>query len=151
MKRRAAIAAAACVGAVTFPALTACGDDDGSRAPAGDESELRVVLDVDGEGGRPPREAEVSCPVASGGGRPDACAAVADLSPADAEPVPPDVACIEIFGGYDTARVTGTIRGEEIEAELTRADGCEIDRFDRFLPLLRALFPDYEPGAALRP
>ena len=29
----------------------------------------------------------------------------------------------------------------------TRANGCEIDRFDRITPLLRELFPDYEPGA----
>jgi hypothetical protein len=38
-----------------------------------------------------------------------------------------------------------------VDATLTRANGCEIERFDRFAELLAQLFPDYEPGASLGP
>ena len=59
--------------------------------------------------------------------------------------------CTEIFGGPDIATIQGTLRGEPVEAELTRANGCEIERFDRFTPMLRELFPGYRPGSALAP
>ena len=45
--------------------------------------------------------------------------------------------------------LAGTIDGEPVDARLTRANGCEIERFDRFAKLLMQLFPDYEPGGAL--
>ena len=59
----------------------------------------------------------------------------------------PDTACTEIFGGPDTLSLEGTIEGEDVDVDLTRANGCEIERFDAAVPLLQALFPDYEPGA----
>ena len=43
------------------------------------------------------------------------------------------------------------LEGEDVDAELTRANGCEIERFERFAAVLQALFPDYRPGAALKP
>jgi hypothetical protein len=47
--------------------------------------------------------------------------------------------------------ITGTLDGEAVNAKLTRANGCEIDRFDKFVPVLQELYPDYEPGASLQP
>jgi hypothetical protein len=47
--------------------------------------------------------------------------------------------------------VNGTLRGEEIAAAFQRANGCDIERFDRFAALLAVLFPEYEPGSALSP
>ncbi|MDQ3759159.1 MAG: hypothetical protein M3331_04360, partial [Actinomycetota bacterium] len=55
----------------------------------------------------------------------------------------------EIFGGPDVATVEGEIDGEDVDVELTRANGCEIERFDAAIPLLQALFQDYEPGQAI--
>jgi hypothetical protein len=112
------------------------------------EADLRVVIDADGDGGAAPRTADVAC---AAGDRSVACAAAAELTPADFAPASPTQACTEIFGGPDVARVTGTLDGREVAATFTRANGCEIDRFSALEPLLRALFGGYEPGQALGP
>jgi hypothetical protein len=125
--------------------LAGCGDDD-QPADEGALTEVTVTLDADGEGGSEPLVEKVSCP----GGEAAVCAAVLDLPAAPVAPVPPQTACTEIFGGPDTFGIEGTLRGEQVDAEFTRANGCEIDRFDRFVPMLTELFPDYEPGGSLR-
>ena len=51
-------------------------------------------------------------------------------------PVPSDQACTEIYGGPQTARVTGTFRGEPVDAEFDRTNGCEISRWDAYVDLL---------------
>jgi hypothetical protein len=129
-----------------------CGDDggdpdDGAAAP-GQETELAISLQPEGTGGPPSRTAEVSCPAEP---QTQACEAVDALPDDAAEPVPPGAICTQIYGGPDVVEIEGTLRGEEVDTELTRADGCEIERFDRFRPLLRALFDDYRPGQAVAP
>ena len=123
-----------------------CGGDDDE--PAGGDTpatSLEVALDVDGStGSGEPQTAEVECPGADG------CEALADVSAADFEPVGPNEACTEIFGGPETATIEGTLDGEEVDATFNRANGCEIERFGRFVPLLRALFPDYRPGGEIK-
>ncbi len=52
-------------------------------------------------------------------------------------PVPKDMACTEIYGGPQVARVTGTFRGRRVWATFRRTDGCEIARWNR----VRFLFP----------
>ena len=78
-----------------------------------------------------------------------ACLAVAELEASDFDPPPADQACTELFGGPDIATLQGEINGEEVDVELTRSNGCEIERFDAAVPLLQALFDDYEPGGAI--
>ena len=107
-------------------------------------SEIIVTLDPDGKGGEPAQETVVSCPDADS----EACAAIAVLPEDPAAPVPPDAACTQIYGGGDTVTIAGRLNGEVVNAQLNRANGCEIDRFDRFTPLLEAAFPGYRPGAA---
>jgi hypothetical protein len=51
--------------------------------------------------------------------------------------VPENIACIEIYGGPQVARVTGTFRGRRVWATFRRTDGCEIARWNR----VRFLFP----------
>lgn len=130
-------------------ALAGCGNEEGG-GDAGDgpptgESRLEVSLFPRGAAGRE-RTAIASC---EGEGR--ACEQLRALVPADLYPVDPATACTEIYGGPDEVRVEGTLDGEPVDALLTRVNGCEIDRFDRLLPLLRELFPGYRPGAALGP
>ena len=50
-------------------------------------------------------------------------------------PAPPDVACAQIYGGPQTALVTGTFRGRTVQATFNRRNGCEVARWDavRFL------------------
>ncbi|MDQ3729957.1 MAG: hypothetical protein M3355_10255 [Actinomycetota bacterium] len=124
-----------------------CGDEEESTSsdPDAGSNSLTIALDPDGPGG--PDE-ELSEQVFCDGGNDSACAAIEDLEASDFDP-PSDQACTEIFGGPDIARIEGTIDGEDVNAELTRANGCEIERFDRVVPLLQALFEGYEPGAAI--
>jgi hypothetical protein len=149
--RRPALLAAAALTALALLAA-GCGDEadegeggDGVAANGG--TELEITLDPDGDGGREPLEASVVCE--EGGEAHPACAAVERLPEDPGAETPPGTACTELYGGPDVLRVTGTLRGAPIDAEVTRADGCEIARFDRFAPLLEELFPDYRPGGAL--
>jgi Subtilisin inhibitor-like len=52
-------------------------------------------------------------------------------------PVPDYIACVEIYGGPQVARVVGTFRGRRVWATFRRTDGCEIARWNR----VRLLFP----------
>jgi hypothetical protein len=132
--------------------VSGCGDSDDSDsgdAPAEGGSSLTVTLDPDGPDGK---EEEMSEEVTCEDGSDDAvCQAVADIDVDALAPVSPDTACTEIFGGPDTASLKGIIEGEEVDVDLTRANGCEIERFDAAIPLLQALYPDYEPGGSLAP
>ncbi|MGW4223993.1 SSI family serine proteinase inhibitor [Streptomyces bauhiniae] len=51
-------------------------------------------------------------------------------------PVPPDSICTMIDGGTATAHVTGYWAGRPVDAEFSRRNGCEIDRWDRLVPFL---------------
>jgi hypothetical protein len=130
--------------------IAGCGDDDSPSdvPPTDGASELRLELDVDGQDGEVAQVQRLECGGEAGA---PACALLADLPHDPAAPVPPDTACTEIYGGPDTLRVEGTLEGETINATLTRENGCEIDRFEAWLPILKELFPGYEPGASLAP
>ena len=52
-------------------------------------------------------------------------------------PVPRDAVCTQIYGGPQTALVTGRLDGRRVRASFNRRDGCEIDRWNR----VRFLFP----------
>ncbi|MEU3418568.1 SSI family serine proteinase inhibitor [Streptomyces murinus] len=54
-------------------------------------------------------------------------------------PVPPGTICSMISGGPATARVTGTWAGRPVDASYDRNNGCEIDRWNRMVPLLPKL------------
>ena len=123
------------------------GDPSSGDALAEGDSSLTVTLDPDGPDGKEPEMTEeVSCDDSSD----DAvCLAVAEIDVDALGPVSPDTACTELFGGPDIVSLEGTIEGEDVDVDLTRANGCEIERFDAAVPLLQALYPDYEPGASL--
>ncbi len=68
-----------------------------------------------------------------GGDHPDpeaACADLEEVGPNGFDEVPDDQMCTHIYGGPQTAQVTGHLAGTEVDTEFSRADGCEIDRFD---------------------
>jgi hypothetical protein len=144
--RRSPLAAAALILTLAAPALIAgCGDDDDEGSgDGGTATELSVTLDPDGPGRQEAATEVIQCETGDGSecGR---------LEPADFAPIDPQTACTEIYGGPDELHVEGTVAGDEVNTTMTRANGCEIERFDRLVPLLRDLYPDYEPGAALQP
>ncbi|WP_043270285.1 SSI family serine proteinase inhibitor [Streptomyces sp. CT34] len=51
-------------------------------------------------------------------------------------PVPQSARCTMMYGGPATAHVSGTWAGRRVNADFRRTDGCEIDRWGRFEPML---------------
>ncbi len=49
---------------------------------------------------------------------------------------PADQMCTEIYGGPETAEVTGTLDGASVDAEFHRTNGCGIADWDLFATLL---------------
>ena len=64
-----------------------------------------------------------------------ACAAVGAVGAAGFAPVPKDAVCTQIYGGPETARVTGTLDGVAVDATFSRTNGCEIARWEALAPL----------------
>ncbi|HSF26049.1 MAG TPA: SSI family serine proteinase inhibitor [Actinomycetes bacterium] len=76
----------------------------------------------------------------TGGDHPDAaaaCAVLDRLGAAAFAPVPADQACTEIYGGDQTATVTGVWRGEPVDASYDRSNGCQIARWDAIVDVLQ--------------
>jgi hypothetical protein len=126
---------------IAMALLAGCGEDDEAEAPAPTQApsspaslaDLKLTVDSDGSGRQPPKEVEVRC----GEGQESAlCTGVDQLDPEAFEPTPPETACTQQYGGPETARVTGTLRGERIDAEFSREDGCAIARWDAVVPVL---------------
>jgi hypothetical protein len=112
-----------------------CGsDDDEEPAAAPAFADLRVKVDRDGKGGKPAETTTVRC---SSPDESPQCEKVAVLRLADLEPVPGATACTELYGGPETATITGTLRGEPVDLSFSRVNGCEIARWDAARALLR--------------
>lgn len=75
-----------------------------------------------------------------GGDHPDAAGACAGIAAAGGAaafaPADPSLACTEIYGGPQTATVTGTVNGAAVDASFSRANGCEIARWEALVALL---------------
>jgi hypothetical protein len=51
-------------------------------------------------------------------------------------PTPRNMVCTQIYGGPQRARIVGTVYGKRIWATYSRANGCEISRWQRISPWL---------------
>jgi hypothetical protein len=100
-----------------------CGEDD--EQPASGLASLEITVDG--------KSATVEC--ASADDSPE-CATVDELDAAVFEPTPGDTACTQQFGGPEKATVTGTFRGEPVDASFSRENGCEIARWEDASELL---------------
>ena len=116
----------------------ACGGGGGSTTGEA-RTAVEITLWPDGEGQGAKQTARVACDPPSGT-VPDSAAACATLaSPAGRaalDPVPPDRMCTELYGGPAEARVVGTVAGEPVDAQLSRINGCEIERWETLSALL---------------
>ncbi|HET9654665.1 MAG TPA: SSI family serine proteinase inhibitor [Kineosporiaceae bacterium] len=104
------------------------------RAAAG-SADLTIVLD---DGAGTTTTWHLTCSPA-GGNHPDparACAVLAEHGDTALPPVPPGRMCTQVFGGAQTAHITGTWRGKAVDARLSRTNGCEIARWQALLGLL---------------
>lgn len=69
-------------------------------------------------------------------GMADVCDA---LTPSLLKPVPKDQVCTMIYGGPETATITGTLRGSAVKSEFSRTNGCEIARWNELAKALKPL------------
>jgi hypothetical protein len=65
-----------------------------------------------------------------------ACARLAAGGPRLFAPLPGNIACTEIYGGPQRARVVGSVDGRRVWTTFARTNGCEIDRWQRISPWL---------------
>ena len=80
-----------------------------------------------------------------GGDHPDpakACQVLAAEGASALQPVPEDQVCSQMFGGAQTARITGTWRGQPVTSDLSLTNGCEISRWSA----LEGLLPPVSEG-----
>jgi hypothetical protein len=145
--RRGAVAAAALAG-LTATALGACGEADEPAAQrtattAGKAIELTVVFD-DGSGRK--TTGTLTCRGADrrAAGALDSRASAAELCAqargnAELLTSKPDErrACTQIYGGPETAVVTGVIDGDKVDRRFARTNGCELADFTRAAGLLQ--------------
>ena len=112
--------------------LAGCGAEHPAAAPA-PATNLLVTVDADGKGPDAPKALRVRCEQCSVD---DTCQVVATMPPGAWKPVRPRQVCTDIFGGPETARVTGTLAGSPLAARFSRQNGCEIARWQLAAPLL---------------
>jgi hypothetical protein len=121
--------------AVLAVAAAGCGSGSGGdtgSAPAQPRWDLTITYWAQGRDG-PSSTASLTCEP-NGGTHPEpekACAAL-DAHPEALHPVPLDIACTQIYGGDQVARVTGA----GLKANFNRTNGCEIARWDALAPVL---------------
>lgn len=117
--------------------LLSAGCGSGSSGSSGPTA-LHITVWPKGKAG-PSTTYTLKCPQGTGT-LPDARAACSKLKQVSAktfEPVPTGTACTEIYGGLQTAQVSGRLAGKPIRAEFERTNGCESARWE----LLTFLFP----------
>lgn len=74
-----------------------------------------------------------------GGSHPDperACRALEQNGATALPAVPRDRSCTQVYGGPETATITGVWKGQPVRSRLSRADGCEISRWNALAGLL---------------
>ncbi|HZF89844.1 SSI family serine proteinase inhibitor [Streptomyces sp.] len=110
----------------------------GSDRSAG---EHHLTVTVRNAGGGADGTFELDCHP-SGGSHPDPAGACRVLDRSTRwgsdtfAPVSGGAVCTMQYGGPATAHVTGTWAGRPVDTTFDRSNGCEIDRWDRLVPLL---------------
>jgi hypothetical protein len=140
------LAAGPCNGAVLLAALVAlaaCGGQPGKTPAAADSpspssAENDLVVEIDRGDGSAGERYTLSCSEVVEGDHPAAEAACAHLEGMDDPfaPLPPDAICTQVYGGPQTAHVTGVWHGRSVDVQLARNDGCTIAQWDGLGPLL---------------
>ena len=109
----------------------------GSPSPTGLPADLTITVDASGSGDTQTWTLTCDPP---GGDHPDpawACAAIEEAGGVAAfDPVPRTAMCTEIYGGPQTAHVEGTVDGTPINADFSRTNGCEINRWSALQAVL---------------
>ena len=129
-RRRSPVPRALLICCVVLAAtLSACGKDADSSSSSATDLTITVVADK----GADPQTYELKCDP-PGGDHPQpaqACKALDAVGAKVFDPVAKDQVCTDIYGGPQTATVKGTYKGDKVDAEFKRSNGCEIDRWEQ--------------------
>ncbi|MBE1532502.1 SSI family serine proteinase inhibitor [Actinomadura algeriensis] len=123
--------------------LAGCGDESTTSESAdgtatvqpSDSPEEILTIKVKASAEAPAKTWTLTCDP-PGGSHPKAAAACAALA-AKQDPFKPVTSkiCTKIYGGPATATVQGTWRGQKIDTEFSREDGCRLHRWTEVAPL----------------
>jgi hypothetical protein len=116
----------------------ALGASASSSAQSAPDTFIKVSFWNDGSQGAPDDVWRLRCDPAAGT-LPQPARACARLAAGGRKlflPVSPDSVCTEIYGGPQRARVIGTVGGKRVWVNVTRVNGCHIDRWDGLAPWL---------------
>ena len=119
------------------PSPTTPGPPTAGRGGAGPASPVASLTVVARDGDTVTRSRLTCDP--EGGDHPSpaaACLALSRQGERALPPVPRGLMCTELYGGPQTATVTGQWRGERVNSRLSRVNGCEIERWDALVGLL---------------
>jgi Subtilisin inhibitor-like len=111
-----------------------------SPGQASTSARTRLTITVRATRTAPPKTSTLTCDPVGGtlAKAKEACAALATAAAAGKDPfapTPKDQMCPMIYGGPQTAAVTGTWNGQKVDATFDRKNGCEIKRWDALAPL----------------
>ena len=118
--------------------LAACGGapapGPATHRPPSPENDL--LVEIDRGDGTPPETYRLTCGDTAEGTHPAARAACDHLRAMENPfaPIPGDIACTEQFGGPQTAQVSGVWRGDVVDMQFSRVDGCRIAQWDGRAP-----------------
>lgn len=117
------------------------GGDNGTEAPGPEPTALELTFD-DGEGERATATLRCATDSVEATGWLAArderrlCRQARRLGPFLASEPDREMACTQIYGGPQTARITGRVGGREVDRRFSRENGCRIADWDRAQPLL---------------
>jgi Subtilisin inhibitor-like len=119
-------------------ALVACGSGSAAVTASTATTSLTVTYWPGGPGKGGKRTWTVACAPARGTlSRPAvACRKLAAGGAKLFAPTPRNVACTQIYGGPEVARIVGRVKGQPIFAGFHRHDGCGIARWNKLAPWL---------------
>lgn len=99
-------------------------------------SRLTVTYDASASGSGPEQRKTLECTPLGGGPAVDVgCARMEEIGGPPAA-VPSGQLCTMIYGGPQTAHVTGVWHGRPVNEEYRRTNGCEVARWERMVPVL---------------
>ena len=119
--------------------VTASGGDDNSKKAGHVVASLTIVLVDVPHDSVPPRTIKLRCPDTTGDHE-AACNALAD-HPEILDLPAGDTVCTELYGGPETAHVTGTFVGKPVKITFTRTNGCQIAAYKAAQVLWEATAP----------
>lgn len=132
--------------AAALLALTACGSarDAGTVKPSQSAAaQTQLTVSVRSSPSAQPKTWTLTCDPTGGNmaNAQKACDALDTASASKKDPfaaTPKTEMCTMIFGGPQTATVTGTWQGRAVKASFDRKNGCEMDRWNALSALLGA-------------